>query len=355
MKRHGNLWPTLTSFEHLLKSSQKAKRGKRFRPGVSNFEFHLEPELLNLQETLQQKTYQPGKYRSFYIYEPKKRLISAAPYRDRIVHHALIGMLEPIFEPTFISDSYACRKGKGTHAAVNRCQQFSRRFRYVFKADIRKFFPSLDHDILKEQIARKIKDRNVLWLVEAIIDSSNPQEEVFHYFPGDDLFTHGERRRGIPIGNQTSQFFANVYLDPLDHFVKEHLRFKGYVRYVDDFLLFSDDKRKLAETRAQIGQFLTTLRLKLHPRKDTIFPVKEGIRFLGYRVFPTHRFLVKENVWRFLRRVRRMQEDYRDGKTTLLEIKQRLMSWSGHARQADTHRLRTYLFDTISFQRATAE
>ena len=355
MKRHGNLWPTLTSFEHLLRSSEKAKRGKRFRPAVARYEFALERELWKLREQLLGKTYCPGKYRSFYIYEPKKRLISAAPYRDRIVHHALTGVLEPIFEPTFITDSYACRKGKGTHAAVDRCQQFAQRFRYVFKTDIRKFFPSMDHAILKGHVARKIKDPNLLWLVGLIIDGSNPQEEVQRYFPGDDLFTPGERQRGIPIGNQTSQFFANVYLDPLDHFVKERLRFKGYVRYVDDFLLFSDDKRQLAEARERIVQFLVKLRLKLHPRKNTIFPVKEGIRFLGYRVFPTHRLLVKENVWRFLRRVRTMQRQYSEGQITLPEINQRLMSWSGHARQADTHRLLEYLFATISFQRATAE
>ncbi len=225
MKRHGNLWPTLTSFEHLLRSSEKAKRGKRFRPAVARFEFNLEPELWKLREQLLGKAYRPGQYRSFYIYEPKKRLISAAPYRDRIVHHALTGMLEPIFEPTFIADSYACRKEKGTHAAVDRCQQFARRFRYVFKADIRKFFPSMDHEILKTQVARKIKDPDVLWLVGRTIDGSNPQEEVQHYFPGDDLFTPGERTRGIPIGNQTSQFFANVYLDPLDHFINPHFPF----------------------------------------------------------------------------------------------------------------------------------
>lgn len=355
MKRHGNLWPTLTSFEHLLRSSEKAKRGKRFRSAVARYEFNLERELLALQAALRQKIYRPGNYRSFYIYEPKKRQISAAPYRDRIVHHALTGILEPIFEPAFIFDSYACRKGKGTHAAVDRCQQFARRFRYVFKADIRKFFPSMDHIILKEQVARKIKDPDLLWLTGLIIDCSNPQEEVQHYFPGDDLFTPGERKRGIPIGNQTSQFFANVYLDPLDHFVKEQLRFKGYVRYVDDFLLFSDDKRQLHEARQKISEFLINLRLRLHHRRNTIFPVQEGIRFLGYRVFPTHRLLVKENVWRFLRRVRQMQTQYTDGETTLPEIKQRLMSWSGHAKQADTHRLRDYLFGRISFQRAAAE
>jgi retron-type reverse transcriptase len=355
MKRHGNLWPTLTSFEHLLRSSEKAKRGKRFRPAVARYEFALERELWKLREQLLGKTYCPGKYRSFYIYEPKKRLISAAPYRDRIVHHALTGVLEPIFEPTFITDSYACRKGKGTHAAVDRCQQFAQRFRYVFKTDIRKFFPSMDHAILKELVARKIKDPDVLWLVGHIVDGSNPQEDVQHYFPGDDLFTPGEHQRGIPIGNQTSQFCANVYLDPLDHFVKERLRFKGYVRYVDDFLLFSNDKRQLNEARERISEFLIQLRLRLHPRKNAIFPVGEGIRFLGYRVFPTHRLLAKENVWRFLRRVRRMKNDYRDGGITLSEIKQRLMSWPGHARQADTHSLRESLFDTISFQRATAE
>ncbi|MDG2224106.1 MAG: reverse transcriptase/maturase family protein [Rubripirellula sp.] len=234
MKRHGNLWPTLTSFEHLLRSSEKAKRGKRFRSAVARYEFNLERELFALQAALRQKTYRPGYYRSFYIYEPKKRQISAAPYRDRIVHHALTGILEPIFEPAFIFDSYACRKGKGTHSAVDRCQHFARQFRYVFKADIRKFFPSMDHDILKEQVARKIKDPDVLWLMGLIIDGSNPQEEVQHYFPGDDLFTPGERKRGIPIGNQTSQFFANVYLDPLDHFVKEQLRFKGHVLLESD-------------------------------------------------------------------------------------------------------------------------
>jgi retron-type reverse transcriptase len=355
MKRHGNLWPTLSSFAELLKASQKAKRGKRFRPDVSKFEYNLEPELWKLQRELQEKTYQPGSYRSFYIYEPKKRLISAPPYRDRIVHHALTGILEPIFEPTFIGDSYACRSGKGTHAAVDRCQHFARRFRYVLKTDIRKLFPSMDHEILKHHIARKIKDPDVLWLVGLIIDHSNPQEYVLDWFPGDELLSPSERRRGIPIGNQTSQFFANVYLDPLDHFVKERLRFKGYVRYVDDFLLFSNDKRQLAEAREQIKQFLTGLRLRLHPRKNTIFPVKEGIRFLGYRVFPTHRLVVKENVWRFIRRFRTLQQQYSEGETSLPEIRQRLMSWSGHAGQADTHRLRAHLFDRISFQRAAAE
>ncbi|MSR59511.1 MAG: RNA-dependent DNA polymerase [Planctomycetaceae bacterium] len=355
MKRYGNLWPRMISFENLLRAALDARRGKRFRPSVVAFEFRLEDELWKLHDELQAGTYRPGAYRSFRIFEPKERLISAAPYRDRVVHHALTSRLDPIYERTFIDDSYACRRGKGTHAAVARCQEFAKRFRYVLKADIRKFFPSLDHEILKSLIAQKIKDPEVLRLVEQIIDHSNPQEPRSHWFPGDDLFTPGERRRGIPIGNQTSQFFANVYLDPLDHFVKERLRIKGYVRYVDDFLLFDDDKRELGKAKGNIAEFLDELRLRLHPKKNVIFPVSEGIRFLGYRVYPTHRLLAKENVWRFLRRVRQMQADYHERRTTLPEIRKRLMSWSGHARQADTHRLRACLFDMIRFQRAATE
>ena len=251
MKRHGNLWDRMISFESLLHAAHAAARGKRFKPGVARFVFDLERQLLLLHEELASKTYRPGPYRTFTIYEGKTRQISAAPFRDRVVHHALTGVLEPIFERSFIFDSYACRKGKGTHAAVDRCQQFARRYRYVLKADVRKFFPSIDHQILKTLITRKIKDPDVLWLVGLIIDHSNPQDPVLMWFPGDDLFTPTERRRGLPLGNQTSQFFANVYLDPLDHFVCDRLG-SSYVRYVDDFLVFADDKRRLHEVRVEI-------------------------------------------------------------------------------------------------------
>jgi retron-type reverse transcriptase len=352
MKRHGNLWKQMISFEALLCASEKARRGKRCRPAVAAFEFNLERELCRLHEELTQKTYRPGAYRTFFIHEPKKRQISAAPYRDPVVHHALVNVLEPIFESTFIADSYACRKGKGTHAAVHRCQHLSRQYRYVLKADIRKFFPSVDHQILKALLARKIKDPHVQWLIDQIIGGSNPQEVIQHCFPGNNLFTSLERRRGIPIGNQTSQFFANVYLDPLDHFVKDRLGIKGYVRYVDDFLVFSDDKKYLAEVREQIRCFLVSLRLRLHPQKNVISPVKNGIRFLGFRVFPTHRLLPKDNIRRFRRRIRDMQQSYAAGEVSLPEIQQRMMSWSGHACQADTYHLRCRLFAEMLFVRA---
>ena len=193
----------------------------------------------------------------------------------------------------------------------------------------------------------------MLWLVGRILDYSNPQEPVLNWFPGDDLFTPTNRRRGLPIGNQTSQFFANVYLDPLDHFVKDRLGVSGYVRYVDDFLVFSDDKKHLAELRVQIADFLVRLRLRLHSTKNVVFPATQGIRFLGYRVFPTYRLLVPENVWRFRRRLRKLQRQYASYAISLDHARRRIVSWIGHARQADSYRLRRRLFREHPFRRAT--
>ena len=318
---------------------------------MATFHFELERELIRIQDELVNQTYQPGPYREFEIHEPKRRLISAAPFRDRVVHHALCSVLEPIWERCFIFDSYACRKGKGTHAAVDRFQSFAKRYRYVLKSDVRKYFPSIDHDVLKQLLARKIKDPDVLWLANRIIDHSNAQEPVLRWYPGDDLFTPTERRRGLPIGNQTSQFFANVYLNPFDHFVKETLRCPAYVRYCDDFVLLSDDKVWLAEARHQCREFLGTLRLQLHPDKSVISRVVDGTRFLGYRVFPDHRLLARENVVRTRRRLRAMQADFADGAISGEQLTQRIRSWIGHASHADTHGLRTELFTTTTFRR----
>jgi hypothetical protein len=385
MKRIGNLWPALIDLDNLLTAAERARKGKRYRPPVARFHFHLERELCLLHEELAAKTYRPGPYRTFYVYEPKQRLISAAPYRDRVVHHAVTNILGPIFERSFHPDSYACRAGKGTHAAVDRCQQLARRYRYVLKADVRKFFPSMDHGILNAIVARKIKDLDVLWLLGLLVDHGNQEpaaqareaapllaprapevsapllaprareQTELRWFPGDDLFTPIQRRRGMPLGNQTSQFLANVYLDPLDHFVADRLGLGGYVRYVDDLLVFGNDKGRLAEARDRIADFLAGLRLRLHPAKTVVFPVADGIRFLGYRVFRTHRLLVKENVWRFRRRLRKLQEQYTRNEISWHELRQRVMSWIGHARQADTFRLRERLFAEHLYRGTTTE
>ena len=351
MKRHRDLWRRMTSLPNLFYAFHKASRGKRKQPNVARFLFDLERQICRLQDELLAKTYTPGEYRTFEICEPKRRMISAAPFRDRVVHHALCNVLEPIFDRSFIVDSYACRQGKGTHAAVNRFTEFARRYRYVLKCDVRKFFPSIDHAILKASIAHKVKDRDVLWLVERIIDSSNPQEHVLEWFPGDDLFTPTERRRGLPIGNQTSQFFANIYLNPFDHFVKEQLGVRAYIRYVDDFVMFGDDKPLMAELRERCRRYLATLRLRLPYHKAVLSRVADGTRFLGYRVFPTHRLLARDNTTRMRRRLRRMQQEFAASVINCQDIRQRLQSWIGHAGQADTYRLRSRLICETKFCR----
>lgn len=351
MKRYGNLWPQLVGFRNLLRAAQKAARGKRALANVARFHFDLEKELCRLQDELIGKTYVPGPYHTFFIHEPKKRLISAAPFRDRVVHHALCGVLEPIFERVFIADSYACRQGKGTHAAAKRFTHFARQFRYVLKCDVRKYFPSIDHEILKGQLGHTIKDRDVLWLVNRSIDHANPQEVVEEWFRGDDLFTPAQRRRGLPLGNQTSQFFANVYLNPFDHYVKEKLRVRGYLRYVDDFVLFGDDASELGQLRECCREFLAGLRLRLHPNKSVISRTADGTRFLGYRVFPDYRRLPATNLVRFNRRLKRLQAGYASGMLDWPDVQRSLAGWYGHAVQADTFRLRARLFAEIIFQR----
>jgi len=351
MRRHGDLWPEIISFANLLLAARKAQRGKRFRDSTSSFNFNLEGQLLKLQGELQRKTYRPGPYRSFVIREPKARLISAAPYRDRVVHHALCNVIEPIFDGTFIHDSYACRTGKGTHAAVDRLTYFMRRSRYVLKCDIRKFFPSIDHGILKALVRRKIKCSDTLWLADLIVDHSNEQEPTAFYFPADDLFTPFERRRGLPIGNLTSQLFANLYLSGFDHWMTEVIGARFYIRYTGDFVVLADGKPWLHDVLRQAAAYLATLRLKLHETKCRVFPVKSGVEFLGYRVFPDHRSLRRSNLKVLRDRMRRLQEEYADGLIEIEKVRQSVRSWIAHASHADTYGLRRAVLRQCAFVR----
>lgn len=273
MKLQHHLFEAICAFDNLLLAARKAQRGKRYTAKVANFNHRLESGLFTLREELQLKYYRPEASRQFAIYDPKPRIISAPSYRDRVVHHAICNIIEPIFERTFISDSYACRAGKGTHAAVGRLTRGMRSNAYVLQCDIRKYFPSVNHEILKGLLRRKIACPDTLWLLELIIDSSSPVEEALIYLPGDDLFTPHLRRRGLPIGNQTSQFFANIYLDPLDHFIKETLHVHDYLRYCDDFLLLAKEKSTLWRLKREIVDFLSEkLRLLLHPTKQWVRP-----------------------------------------------------------------------------------
>ena len=355
MKRVGNLWQSVVAWENLLLAARKAQRSKPDRASVQRFNFNQEGELLTLQRELCDGTYRPGPFTTHWIIRPKPRLISAAPYRDRVVHHALMNVLEPMLDRHFHQHSYACRKGMGTHAAADRLQHLMRRYRYVLQCDIRKFFPSIDHAIIKQTFRRLIKDPRVLGLMDMIVDNSNEQEAVTNWFGGDELWTPLERRKGLPIGNLTSQWFANWMLNGLDYFVTHELGFGAYVRYCDDFLILHSDRQCLREAADSVAHYLAGVRLRLHEEKMAVRTVAEGVPFVGFRIWPSHRTIRKENVRSFRRRVRWMQRSYRDGIIGRDEVRMRLAGWLGHARQANSVRLLNRLSAEWTFARGGAK
>ena len=340
-----NLFERIASFRALEEAARRAVRGKRRKPGAAAFLANLENEVLRLERELLAGSWKPGRYVEIAVRDPKPRKVSAAPFRDRVVQHALCAVIEPLFERGFVFDSYANRRGKGTHRAVARYERFRDRFAAVLRCDIYRYFPAIDHAVLKADLRRRIACGSTLRLVDAIIDGSNPQEPVHRYYPGDDLFTPFTRRRGLPIGNLTSQLFANVYLDGLDHFVKEVLRAPGYLRYVDDFALFHDDPMVLEEWRGRIGAYLARRRLSLHPCKTWVAATVEPATFLGYVLLPGGwRRLPEDNVRRFRNRLRSMRDRVAAGSMTPDEARPRIASWEAHAKHAHTRRLRRALF-----------
>jgi len=353
IKTYRNLYPSICTFENLYIAYRAARKGKRSKASVAAFEFNQEGELAQLQSDLRDKTYQPGPYSSFYVHDPKRRLISAAPFRDRVVHHALCQVIEPIFEARFSHDSYACRLGKGTHRALDRCQVFARRYPYVLQCDVKQFFPSIDHTMLRARLARWIVDPDALWLIDRILGSGVgvlAEAYAMEWFPGDDL-TAAWRPRGLPIGNLTSQFWSNVYLDVLDQFVKRTLKTPAYVRYCDDFLLFASDKTQLHDWRQALIEMLAGLRLRLHEARAQVFPVTEGIPFLGFRVYPDHRRLKRRKGVAFARRWRALVQAYGQGEIDRQHLDAALQGWIAHARHADTYGLRRALISAVKFPR----
>ena len=340
MKRAGNLWPRVTAFDNVLAAAREASRHKRYRPDVARFNLDLERNVLAIQRQLQDRTYQPGPYRTFTIREPKPRLISAAPFYDRVVHHALCRVLEPVLDRTFIHHSYACRKGRGNHRALDRFVRWCAQYPYVLVCDVRKFFPSIDHQVVKYLVLRRVKDPGVLWLLDIIIDASCEQEPAAWHFPDDDLLVPLSRRRGLPIGNLTSQVLANVVLDPVDHLVKEQLRVKGYLRYCDDMALFGQDKSRLHQARARMQEKLWSLRLRLNEGKSRVRRTDEGITWLGFRVLPGGRLRVKrDSARRFSRRLRRLREGLRAGETSVEDVTRSVQAWLAHAAHGDCCKL----------------
>lgn len=339
MKSYNSLYAKVCSIENLQLAFKKARRGKTRKPYVISFEANLNRELQKLKTELETFSYVPRPLKTFVIRDPKTRVISASDFRDRIIHHALCNILEPIFEKTFIYDSYASRKNKGTHKAIKRFDEFKRKTAkngklvkyaktenevvgYVLKADIRHYFDSVNHEILLAIINRKIRDKGILWLIKKILDN------------------HSNPSRGMPIGNLTSQLFANVYLNELDHFVKHTLRAKYYIRYLDDFVILDRNREKLKYYKSQINEFLKTLKLELHPDKSKIIPLHNGINFLGFRIFYHYKLLKKSNTRLFYKRMKNLEIAYKNEELSREELLENIEGWLAYARYGNTYRLR---------------
>ncbi|MCI0598265.1 MAG: reverse transcriptase/maturase family protein [Beijerinckiaceae bacterium] len=345
-RRHDHLIGFIADFGALHAAAKRAILGKRRKPGAAAFFANLEGELLRLERQLRDGTYRPGRYVTIEVHDPKRRLVSAAPFRDRVVHHALCAVIEPIFEAGFIDHSFANRKGKGTHRAIEVYEGYRDRHAHVLRCDIYRYFPAIDHSILKFEFRRRINCPRTLALLDLIVDRSNAQEPVDLYFEGDDLFSPLRRRRGLPNGNHTSQFFANLYLDGFDHFVTEVLR-APYVRYVDDFALFHDSPAVLAGWRSRIEHYLAGRRLKLHPRKTIITPCAEASQFLGFVLYADgRRSLPEDNVRRFRNRLRALRDQWRAGSIERGAVNARIGAWLAHAEHANTWRLRHAIFES---------
>lgn len=348
-----NLWSSVVSWDNLLLAYRRCRRRKRYKRRATAFEHLALEQLLQLQQDLASETWKPGQYHHFHVTDPKPRLISAAPFPDRVVHHAVVNVLEPIFERRFIFDSYACRKGKGTHRAISRAQHYLRRFPWSLKTDIVKFFPSVDHEIILNRLSRVIADPILLRLVGRIIDSGagiHADDITPHWFTGDQLLD-AARPKGLPIGNLTSQFFANVLLDPVDHFIKEVLRVPGYVRYADDLMLFGETKEELWQVRDALKQRLSEIRLRLHKNKTHIRPSSSGVLLLGLRVWPNQIRLSQQAIRRFNRRRRRMQHEFARGQINCQAIQDSLSCWSAWTKQANASQIQKTLTRKIRLKR----
>jgi retron-type reverse transcriptase len=340
MKRHHDLWEQVCSYENIAVAAHETMRGKRGKSAGARFFGDWEREAVRLERELAEGSYRPGAYHYFTITEPKERVVAAAPFRDRVVHHALVRVIEPLFERRFIEDSYACRRGKGTHAGIRRALHFAKRWPWVIKCDIRRYFPSIDHGILQKQIGRVIADRRVLDLIDLVLASH--WERVEMRWPEDgDLFDALPCPVGLPIGNLTSQFFANIYLDEFDHFVKQTLRAKGYLRYVDDFLIFGESRAEVRQRGEAARKVLRGLRLEIHPDKYRVCRTGDGVDFCGFVVRADGRVKVREaGVRRFKRRYHLLRRQMHSGEITPSDVTRAVRSWVAHAAHAQSWNLR---------------
>ncbi|MBI2564832.1 group II intron reverse transcriptase domain-containing protein [Candidatus Woesearchaeota archaeon] len=345
MKTYNNLWKNLCNFKHLQESYELAKKRKSCNPNVIIFDEKWQLNLCILLRELRKRIYKPLPLRKFVLRDPKTRVICVSNFRDRIVHHALVSILQPIFEPRFIHDSYASRKGKGTLTAIKRLELFLRQVTkngqlvqnaknnnqvkgYALKADIKQYFDTVNHKILLNLIKNRVKDENILWLAKVILNNYNT----------------GIEGKGMPLGNWTSQFFANIYLNELDQYVKKELKTKYYTRYVDDFIILHQNKNVLLEYKSKINNFLQNkLKLQLHPNKCKITPLGQGITFLGFRIFYNYKTVRHRNLKKIKTKLKQMLNQYKNQNTNPYKILELLQSWNAYAMHGNTYQLRKKL------------
>lgn len=334
MRRANHLLPRIADIDNLRLAFWNASKGKRYAASVLAYQDRLDENLLLLRRQIQQAKVEVGDYRYFHVYEPKKREICAAAFSEQVLHHALMNVCHPYFERAQIFDSYASRKGKGTYAALDRARKFNRQHSWFLKLDVRKFFASIHHEVLRRQLSRLFKEPHLLNLFDQIIES-------YEASPG----------RGLPIGNLTSQYFANHFLSGLDHFVKENLQVKAYVRYMDDMLLWRDSKRQLLECRTSITDFVTEhLRCQLKPSQ--LNRTQLGLPFLGYKLYPHHVRLLQKSKRRYIKKLNATLDRVRSGEFLEGEGQRKLLPLIAFTRYADTLYFRKKVLDSGSVGQA---
>lgn len=356
-----DVYGRICDYEELYQSHLEARKGKRYRDDVMIFTDKLEENLITLQNELIWETYEVGRYRPFYVREPKLRLVMALQYRDRVVQWAIYKQLYPFYDKMMIEDSYACRRGKGTHKAADRLQYWLRQVNrrpgnwYYLKLDISKYFYRVDHLVLFDILRRRIKDERLLRLLSKIINSEDTRFGLPAGFSPEecteDMWLYDV---GMPIGNLTSQLFANIYLNELDQLCKHELHIHYYIRYMDDVIILSDSKEELAEYKAVIEEFLNdVLHLDLN-KKTAIRPVSTGVDFVGSRIWATHKKLKKQTARRMIRNTKRLCERALEGRTTKEEFMRVAASYNGILKHCDSYGLRNKL-NEIYFQHSRTQ
>jgi retron-type reverse transcriptase len=344
MKTYKHLFEELCRWQNIILAWRKARKGKTKKNYVIEFESDLRNNLLSVKHELENQTYKPLPLKRFIVRDPKTRVIHSSAFRDRIVYHAIVNVIEPIFEKVFIYDSCASRIGKGNLFALKRFDEFKRKVSkngeikgwfndnqvkgYCLKADIKHYFQEVNHETLLKIIRKKIADERVMSIILKILDNFE-----------------GNNGKGMPLGNLTSQFFANVYLNELDYFVKHKLKAEYYIRYVDDFVILHNSKKQLEDWKKQIEVFLReNLKIELHPQKSKIVSLSQGVDFVGFRNFYYFRLLRKRNINNMKKKI----EIFKQGLMKEDKFLESFQGWSAYAKWANTFKLRRRMLSLSS-------